>query len=105
MARKIIVSLSVFFIATCVSFTVYSAEEAPKDDGFVTSTVNAIFDKVNQYSSGEKGILIKDYDKSDEGKKDYNTDALGRKIAEPTIRTVPPKTAVSAAASEEPKKE
>jgi hypothetical protein len=93
MARWIIITLLSFCLVSCSGFAVYAVDDKPKDDSFVVSTVNAIFDKVNQYSSGEKGILIEDYDKPDEGKKDYATDVLGRKIAEPTIRTVPAKAA------------
>jgi hypothetical protein len=65
----------------------YAADDNAADDNFLTNTINSIFDKVGKVTSGEEGILIKDYNKSDAKAPDYATDALGRKIQEPTIRS------------------
>lgn len=96
MTWKALTLMLFFSVVIAEAHTAYAVEEKPKDDSFVVSTVNAIFDKVNQYSSGEKGILIEDYDKPEEKGGDYTTDALGRKLAEPTIRTAPVKAPASA---------
>ena len=65
------------------------------DDNFITSSINAVFDKVNQYTSGEKGIVLDNWRGT--GKENYPTDALGRRIPEPVIRTKPAASAVTAA--------
>ncbi len=70
-----------------VAVLAYAAEDNLAEDNFLTNTINSVFDKVNKVASGEEGILVKDYNKSDEKPQNYTTDALGRKIQEPTIRS------------------
>ena len=67
--------------------SLYAAEDNLAEDNFLTNTINSVIDKVNKVTSGEEGILIKDYNKSDSRSPDYTRDALGRKIQEPTIRS------------------
>jgi hypothetical protein len=64
-----------------------AADDNLAEDNFLTNTINSVFEKVNKVASGEEPILVKDYNKSDKKAPDYTTDALGRKIQEPTIRT------------------
>lgn len=96
--RWIAVPLFLFIIAAGAVPAFGDQRDQPQDENFVTNAVTSVLDKVNQYSSGEKGILIEDYDKPEAKRPDYMTDALGRKIPEPTIRTAPAK-------KEEPKGE
>ena len=88
--------------------SLYAAEDNLAEDNFLTNMINSVVDKVNKVTSGEEGILIKDYNKSDTRSPDYTRDALGRKIQEPTIRStgaLPPakdeKRAVAADKKEE----
>jgi hypothetical protein len=87
MAVRIMQVVFFAFIMAFAVFLAYSADERAADDGFISSTINAVFDKVNKYTSGEKSFFIKDYNKPDNVEKDYSTDALGRKVQEPVIRT------------------
>jgi hypothetical protein len=70
-----------------VAVLAYAADDKLAEDNFLTNTINSVFDKVGKVTSGEEGIFIKDYNKPDRKAQDYTTDALGRKIAEPTIRS------------------
>ena len=65
----------------------HAEDERVAGDGFLSSTIDSVLDKMNKFTSGEEGIFIKDFDKPDESRQDYSKDALGRKIQEPTIRT------------------
>ena len=75
------------FVIGSVSVLVYAADDNLAEDNFLTNTINSVFDKVNKVASGEEPILVKDYNKSDEKTQSYTTDALGRKMQEPTIRS------------------
>jgi maltodextrin utilization protein YvdJ len=86
MIGKAIQALIFIMAVIVIGVAVYAAEDKFGDDNFLTSSINAVFDKVSKVTSGEQGILIKDYDK-EESRTDYSRDALGRKIQEPTIRT------------------
>jgi hypothetical protein len=70
-----------------VTVLAYAADDNLAEDNFLTNTINSVFDKVNKVASGEESILVKDYNKPDRKPQDYTTDALGRKIQEPTIRS------------------
>ena len=56
-----------------------------KDD-FVSSSVGAIFDKLGQYTSGEKGILVEEEKVEPQGM-NYEMDALGNKIPDKVVDT------------------
>lgn len=87
----------------------HAAEDNLAEDNFLTNTVSTIFEKVNKVASGEEPILVKDYNKADtRGHHDYTTDALGRKIQEPTIKTtgsLPPSKEEKAKAAADKKSE
>lgn len=86
----------------------YAAEDNLAEDNFLTNTINSVFDKVNKVASGEESILVKDYNKPDKGSQDYTTDALGRKIQEPKIRStgaIPPSKDEKSVTAEEKKSE
>ena len=87
MTARITQALLFTIIMAGMAFSAYAADDKFSDDNFLTSSINAIFDKVNKVTSGEEGIFIKDYNKSEENVPDYSKDALGRKIKEPTIRS------------------
>lgn len=85
----------------------YAADDKLAEDNFLTNTINSVFDKVSKVTSGEEGIIIKDYNKSEEKREDYTRDALGRKIQEPAIRTkgaLPPTKEEKAKAAESAQK-
>jgi hypothetical protein len=103
MPKAIIIFISVICAAAFAGTACCEQKDKPADDSFLVSAVNAVFDKVNQYSSGEKGILLTDYDKPEAPRRDYETDALGRKIPEPTIRTGPAKKTAEEAVKKTPK--
>ena len=80
MAKEII---GVMFLVLALALAVVPvyAEEKPKlgKDDFVTTSINAVFEKLNQYTSGEKKIL--DWDEmsvnKDKGKaKDANEEKM-----------------------------
>lgn len=64
---------------------VYAQDTKLDRDDFVSASVEAIFDKVGQYTSGEKSFLYKGDQPGDE-EAGYTTDALGRKIPEPVLK-------------------
>ena len=86
----------IWFMAVACACAFADSEEKPQlgKDDFVSSSISAVFDKVDKITSGEEPIFDKNYKKSagDEG----YTDILGRKMPEPKIRTVTPKPAAAA---------
>lgn len=54
-----------------------------KDD-FLTSSIDAVFDKVNQFSSGEAKVYDKRLMESEEGSR-RSADALDRKLSESVV--------------------
>lgn len=77
-------------IALSLAFSVVVGaveEEKLGRDDFVSTTISAVFDKVGQYTSGEKGILLKEEKTGDRDR--YSTDALGRPMPEQVIKTKP----------------
>ena len=63
----------------------HAQDEKLGRDDFVSTSVEAVFDKVGQYTSGEKSFLYKG-DEPEDKEAGYTTDALGRKIPEPVLK-------------------
>ena len=79
--HKCMLLMAVVIAATCgVSF----ADDVSGDDNFFSSTLSSVVDKVNKYTSGEKGLLTPD-DNDFRRRSDYGQDGLGRKLSEPVI--------------------
>lgn len=76
-----------FSFAAAGALTVSAEDAKLGQDDFVSSSISAVFDKVGEYTSGEKRILSEDAEgASDEDM--YTEDALGRKVpAEPRLKT------------------
>ncbi len=87
MKERIVVILICVFVLTGAAYLAYAVEDNIAEDNFLTNAITSVIDKVNKVTSGEEPILIKDYNKSDEPEQDYTTDALGRKVKAPTIRS------------------
>lgn len=62
----------------------YADDPTLGKDDFVSSSVGAIFDKVGQYTSGEKKIFEDDQKDEPQGM-DYEMDALGNKIPDKVV--------------------
>ena len=88
MRYGIIAVFVLLVIGTCVlAYAEVDSEKLGRDD-FISSSLSAVVDKVDKYTSGEKDIFLSNDEKSekkDEG--DYDTDALGRKIPKVPIRS------------------
>ena len=82
--RKMTKVLFLIIVISSACISAYAAEEKLGRDDFVSSSIAAVFDKVGQYTSGEKRILEKEEDTTVENKGQL-TDAVGRKAAEPAI--------------------
>lgn len=76
--------LFLIFVISGACISAYAAEDKLGRDDFVSSSIAAVFDKVGQYTSGEKRILEKEEDATVENK-GQGTGAVGRKEAEPAI--------------------
>lgn len=87
MAERLVRVMVVALVVSGAAVLSHAAEDNIAEDNFLTNAVSSVFDKVNKVTSGEESIFIKDYNKPDTKPQDYTTDALGRKIQEPTIRT------------------
>jgi hypothetical protein len=77
MVKGAVVGLMV--VISC--YAAYAEDEHLGKDDFLTSSISAVFDKVGQYTSGEKRLL----GPQDEGMRQgagYAEDALGRKLNE-----------------------
>lgn len=63
--KILLVVVAVMFILCAAAY----AEEKPKigQDDFISSTVSDVFDKLNQYTSGQAKILDENWKRSDEG--------------------------------------
>lgn len=83
MAKALIISLMMIVI----SVLAYAQEEKLGRDDFVSTSIVSVFDKVGQYTSGEKSFLYKG-DEPDDEEAGYATDALGRKIPEPPLKPI-----------------
>lgn len=82
MAKTLICFIAILLACALV----YAAEdEKPKDEGFISSSIDAVFDKVGQYTSGEKSILYTENESKNEAS-GGDTDILGRKIKEPDLK-------------------
>jgi hypothetical protein len=101
MRKFCVISISALAVAVS-AVSAYPADDKPSGDDFITSSVTAVFDKVNQYTSGEKSIILDDW-RGTKKKDEYMTDALGRRIEEPIIRTRPASSADKAKAADEMK--
>lgn len=82
--RKMAKVLFSIFVIMIAAISVYAAEEKLGRDDFVSSSIAAVFDKVGQYTSGEKRIIEKEENVTAENK-GYGAEAVGRKAAEPAI--------------------
>ena len=76
----------VFILVAVLGIAAYAVDDKSGEDNFLSSTVGSIFDKVGQYTSGEKGIFESENSKpgQDEG---YTTDALGNRVPDTTIKS------------------
>ena len=72
-------------IVMFASTLAYAQDEKLGRDDFVSTSIEAVFDKVGQYTSGEKSFLYKG-DEPEDKEAGYTTDALGRKIPEPVLK-------------------
>ncbi|MBP7056436.1 MAG: hypothetical protein KBB52_06265 [Candidatus Omnitrophica bacterium] len=82
MLRKIVL---VFVISVLTAAVLYGGEGEIGKDDFITSTISDVFNKVGQYTSGEKTLL--DPVDSDDRRGNYSQkDVLGREIEDPAIK-------------------
>lgn len=83
---KVTMGVMLFVFAFALAGAPVYAEEKPKlgKDDFVTTSINAVFEKLNQYTSGEKKIL--DWDEMSVKKETGGTKAVGEKMPGITIR-------------------
>lgn len=78
----------IIFYAVAVLFLglpVHAGEGELGKDDFVTSTISDVFNKVGEYTSGEKTLLDPVDDKSSK-RSGADKDALGRDIEDPAIK-------------------
>lgn len=79
------IKITVFiFIAASMALTACAESSELGKDDFVTTTISDVFNKVGQYTSGEKTIL--DPVETGSKKSVRETDALGRPVSDPAIK-------------------
>lgn len=79
-------TLFLIIMMVAISSLVYAEGPNKGDDNFISSSFSAVFDKLNDYASGEKKIFTDDAKGADE-EVDYSRDALGRKVPTTTTRS------------------
>ena len=88
--NKLYIALCIIAIILACACAYAADDEKPKDEGFISSSVDAVFNKVGQYTSGEKTIFLTEEElNKDETKNESaagDTDILGRKIKEPDLK-------------------
>jgi hypothetical protein len=88
-ANAIIAVLSIILMATVMcQVQAFADDNKAKGDDFISSTVSSVFDKLNQYSSGEKHIFYteEELENEDFG---YGGYATGQKVPRKTVKTGP----------------
>ena len=88
------VSIALVAMIMAVSMPIFAAEATLGEDDFVTSAVSDVFQKVGQYTSGEKRIITEDA-KGVDDMMGYKVDPNEGKLPKP-----PKKTGLDAALNE-----
>ena len=79
-------TIFLFFTVMMIGIPVYADDTKPGNEDFISSTVADVFDKIGQYTSGEKDILLEKNEGMDEDV-GYERDALGRKVPDATRKS------------------
>ncbi|MCM8790475.1 MAG: hypothetical protein NC938_02095 [Candidatus Omnitrophica bacterium] len=81
MAKELIWVLSAMGIIVILGMPLYAEDAKIGRDDFFSSSIAAVFDKISEYTSGQKRIISKDAMGADsEDRYYYEEDALGRQV-------------------------
>lgn len=82
---------AIFFVIVMMSASALAYAESDSErfgrDDFLSSSISAICDKVGQYTSGEKDVILSDDEMRREETDKYGVDALRGDSSKTTIRS------------------
>jgi hypothetical protein len=84
MAVKAVLGLVIIFASSILYITECCGEDKLGRDDFLSTSIASVFDKVGQYTSGEKKIVDRDEGRTVQST-GTNVDGLGRTVKEPNI--------------------
>jgi len=81
--NAVILAMIIVLVASC---PVCAETEKLGRDDFVSSTISDVFEKVGQYTSGEKRLFDRYEERAERGSDADATDPLGRTVPDPAIK-------------------